>query len=1554
MLRRFLVAVTALALISGIAQPAWSAEASSQANEMLNSEHVSGEILFGVGQGVDPHATAAQNFATDIVELAPGIFKAEVTWFYGLRAALYDMLLDPNVEFAEPNYKIATQAAITDEYLGDQWGMLEADYGANAQGAWSLDVTGRNDIFVAILDTGIQVTHPDLQDNIWVNSLEVPANGVDDDGNGFIDDINGYDFANDTGAVYENAVVDSHGTHVAGIIGASANGTGVVGVAPNVKLISAKFINGDQGGNTADAVLALEYVRALKLERGLNIVATNNSWGGPETSLALEAAIQLQGDADIMFMAAAGNENVDNDSVPSFPANSDCSTPERSWDCVLSIASIDYDGILSSFTNVGLTTVDFAAPGGYFPDERQQDGWGGILSTYPTDSYEYEVGTSMATPFVTGAAVLCKAANPYLDGEHIRNLLIENLQPIDPIHNGLMANDGALDIGATVAACLAMPTAVGHASVSGIISDSATSAPLSGVQVDLSLLSIVDGEIEWVRASTVASSDGSYSFDNLPVSYSLTVSSYGTSDGTLGGSYFFQERDLGIYDAREQRTLDFALDPVPTGTGSISGRVVDDQGTPVQYINVRADRMASLDGVPTTSAIVADATAVSAADGTFTISNLPSGRYLLDAAEDGWDMPTILYRQPLFETTYVELSTDSTNLTISDVVMPIKNTGTAIVRAQVWETSADQPAVGKIGCLTGEGDESFGCQSASSDGYVEFLDLPAGQYKFFLFSSENYTSPDPLFFSVASGEEVALPRQEIELISDVSGTSTLKVLVRDALRLKPLTGGTVTLQYKNAWASAGTATINSGGIATFTNLQPGSYYLNGYLTDGSLLAAEQVREVRVESGVNRASLLLHPIENFGESSGYVIDSYGAPVEGATVAASFSIAYDCCSGDGYGSQAVTDSNGYYEMNFLPVDRDLSLSVNPPGMNRNNNTLAPFEGSWTIDSGNPTVTRDFILQDAAEISGEINFEGFGVSSGSMVAIDAESGLYVASDELLGGKYSIRNLPPGDYRLALRPDGDSRLNTFASGFLKRTSSAAAELVNEESEASIFTIAGSTTLNLPSAETMVGSRIMASVTFASGDKDLGETSRTAKVVIFRENSNGEYVEFSPLGTSRSYGYRIPNLDISGLPAGNYKLRFENDVVFGGEIATVFHDGSDTLAAATPITIGANQIVKIAPVVLRIVTPTINSGFDPREIASSELAAKKDLIDLEYSGTAATAYVGNEFAGQYVALSFQSSAPTGTFSAQSTQSWSLVDEKGEVAFTLQTGSAVLVADGQDRLVGWSSYTLPASPPVGGGAPVLALPPVIATPGLEYLADRVSLPDGSTLELDIERKVLSVSGSDWVITLSPEAEISSTGQIRTNPGAKLGLSLSGLQEGSTATFSLQAAELAAALANNAEFTRQSAMPIGTFLIDAEGALEASITLPPDLAGGDYQLSVSLTTSAAGSFELGLPISIEKVVDTAFGAWTKKLNAIQAKMYAKNPAGVGKVQFMQNGKEIAWVRDIDGTDPKLRQVTEGPMAGVNYLVRTVDYVKGKNALEIYVDGERVWRAAYTLK
>ena len=331
---------------------------------------------------------------------------------------------DSGIEFLEPNYIFeANQSIPDDERFSNMWalnntgqtgGTIDADI--DAPEAWRFQTSSR-DVVIGVIDSGIDYTHPDLADNIWTNPGEIPGNGIDDDGNGFVDDVHGWDFFdNDSDPMDGNG----HGTHVAGTIAAVGNNEiGVAGVAPNAQLMALRFLNNSGNGISYHALLALEYATMMGAE------ITNNSWIGDSYSAGAQYAINRAGAMGSLYVVCAGNNRNDNDLNPTYPAS-------YLGNNVITVASTTHNDTLSSFSNYGATTVDLAAPGS------------NILSTNSGGGYTTKSGTSMSTPHVTGVASLLLSKRPELTPEEIRAAILEGTDPLDSL-SGKTVSGGRLN-----------------------------------------------------------------------------------------------------------------------------------------------------------------------------------------------------------------------------------------------------------------------------------------------------------------------------------------------------------------------------------------------------------------------------------------------------------------------------------------------------------------------------------------------------------------------------------------------------------------------------------------------------------------------------------------------------------------------------------------------------------------------------------------------------------------------------------------------------------------------------------------------------------------------------------------------------------------------------------------------------------------------------------------------------------------------------------------------------------------------------------------------------
>jgi subtilisin family serine protease len=338
------------------------------------------------------------------MNLVAGNFALVSTAEKSVAVAMAELANNPAVEYAEPNYifsVIDNTAAIErvlahrenpgDEKFGLLWGLANngrnepdrngnqgtevgtAGVDVNALKAWAI-TKGSRDITIAVIDTGVDYNHPDLAANMWVNAGEVAGDGIDNDGNGYIDDVYGWNAATNTGNPFDG---HGHGTHCAGTIGALHANGGVAGVMADVKIMAVKFLTDSGSGSLVDAIEAIDYATKM------NVDLMSNSWGGGGYTQALFDSIKAASDKGILFVAAAGNSTSNNDTRPNYPSN-------YATDNMIAVAAITHQDQLASFSSYGKRTVHIAAPGR------------NVLSTTPNNGYSVFSGTSMATPHVSG------------------------------------------------------------------------------------------------------------------------------------------------------------------------------------------------------------------------------------------------------------------------------------------------------------------------------------------------------------------------------------------------------------------------------------------------------------------------------------------------------------------------------------------------------------------------------------------------------------------------------------------------------------------------------------------------------------------------------------------------------------------------------------------------------------------------------------------------------------------------------------------------------------------------------------------------------------------------------------------------------------------------------------------------------------------------------------------------------------------------------------------------------------------------------------------------
>ncbi len=395
-----------------------------------NHPSVPNEFLVKMHPGV-------KGFGANFTEMKP--LPALPNWYKVVsKKSLSAIAKMAEVEVVEPNYYIYAVKAPSDANYKYQWGMKntgqkdndgnpgQAGVDIDIERVWDLTI-GDPNVVVAVIDTGIDSKHRDLTENMFVNEKELNGQpDVDDDNNGFVDDVSGYNFDMETPDAFDD---HGHGTHCAGVIGARGNNDyGMAGVSWRVRLMPVKFLSKDGRGTTEGAIRSIIYAA----DNGARILS--NSWGGGGESQALKDAIKYSFSKGALFVAAAGNYGENTDESPHFPSSYDV-------DNIVSVAALNNAGNLADFSNFGIKTVDIAAPGV------------NILSTLPGGVFEEWSGTSMATPFASGVAALMLSVNPALDAMALKARLLASARPMNVL-KGKVLTGGLLNASGAVGMAL--------------------------------------------------------------------------------------------------------------------------------------------------------------------------------------------------------------------------------------------------------------------------------------------------------------------------------------------------------------------------------------------------------------------------------------------------------------------------------------------------------------------------------------------------------------------------------------------------------------------------------------------------------------------------------------------------------------------------------------------------------------------------------------------------------------------------------------------------------------------------------------------------------------------------------------------------------------------------------------------------------------------------------------------------------------------------------------------------------------------------------------------
>ena len=464
-----------------------------------------------------------------------------------LSAALDELAGDETVSLVQPNYTYENQFLSTsDALVKKQWALdNQGDFTISWEGgktaavagvdiglkeAWARYNGGSRDVIVAMVDTGVDITHPELRESILVNDGEIPGNGLDDDGNGYVDDVYGWNFYSGSNRVYSGTMEDFHGTHGAGtILAAANNGIGIAGIVQSdrVKLLPIKVLGGVNGlGSTIDLIYAIRYAEA----RGADIC--NLSLGGSQNDPALYRTIAS---SSMLFVVAAGNETRNTDVTPSYPAS-------YNLDNILAVANVTCDGTLFVDSNYGASSVDLAAPGT------------AIYSTAPQGQYGYSTGTSMAAPMVTAAAAMLYSQDPSLTLQEVRQLILDTVQPLAGLR-GKTVTGGMLDLGAAMQALTTGQPQVQPTGSAPVVDSRQYSS--EGRHYLLVQITDADGDLAQNLYGTGRLSAGDFQAGAAGQPFALA------GDGTIlfqvdeEGTYTFYARDKAGNESVEVITVDF-------------------------------------------------------------------------------------------------------------------------------------------------------------------------------------------------------------------------------------------------------------------------------------------------------------------------------------------------------------------------------------------------------------------------------------------------------------------------------------------------------------------------------------------------------------------------------------------------------------------------------------------------------------------------------------------------------------------------------------------------------------------------------------------------------------------------------------------------------------------------------------------------------------------------------------------------------------------------------------------------------------------------------------
>jgi hypothetical protein len=1118
-----------------------------------------------------------------------------------------------------------------------------------------------------------------------------------------------------------------------------------------------------------------------------------------------------------------------------------------------------------------------------------------------------------------------------------------------------------------------IPDTFGGQVLQGTVTRLGTGQAVAGQRIAVSFDYLAADNEEYV-VTVLAYSDasGNYAFDDLPNAATLTLSIGGDGTGFTSRSIEFPGPT-----GNQTKTKDVRLRYLGALDGLIAGNLLGWDGEPLAdtRVTLTLDQDAAFSRELSTDA-----------EGFFEFTNLPLGDFNIAAYPTSLIASRAVYPSGSEEEFLITLDAQNSEQTNLNLVLEPYDFGLGSISGEVKIKGSSIPVPDVSVYLTPLVDLRLSSITTSTTAQGEYLfdALPDGIYKLEFNSSGSgrYRNPEAQTITVSNGSSVQGDLAEVEFLGQGAGSATISV--RSDTNNLPLPGVTVTLTLEGVNDASYSATTGENGRAEFRNLLSGDY-LVATDKDGHLPSTRN-QSFTLESGLIFSSFTMKPLVLAGKISGSVKTQIGNnPIEDVFVFASYDFYDGCCGGGDQGPWELTSASGQFSLEGIPLGLPVTLII---GVDSYANALGYKEitRSIVLTEDSPELNLDFLVASSASLKGTI-LGAAGQSTGNLevVALEPETLRSMGRAEVSRtGLYEFDALLPGTYVFALVDERLSGLGTTetALGYLRRVSDTRSIIVPDYDWASIVTLSSNSVFSLGTTDATTGSTIRGQFALSNGDGREVPLNRESSLVLMSWDG-ARWTEYSAARSIFIQNPEMGNFVVRGIPAGTYRVGIQDNSESANTFGRVYFGGPE-FESATSFVLGSGSDLAIGKLVFELPRPTsAPAQFSLTSLSEGTLQGLQDLIQAIETPTQIKVSVGKEHAGEWVTAVFTASAPLSVqslralsheFHAATSPNWYQVDANGEIAVAKSqvTGNRLLVQDARSNILGWTtlnvvSVTTPPPSPGGssggGGGGGFFFPPTItASPALTTNpipagqrlgavdADGNAISIAPALAQDKKSIELSFGGAKLSLAAPTGASFSEDGKLSITPASSMTISATGYQPDSTVTGYL--VPMANLVAAGFRLAAETTVELGTATVSQNGSFnfDAKISANP----GSYLLQLTGTTSDGKQTTIALETLIASQ-DQSMKTWAKRMTGnLEAKLYAKNIIGAGKVSFRVNGKEIAWIRAVDATDPKLRVVTEGPMTGANYLVRTVKLQKGKNVLEVYIDGERTTRVSYSRK